>query len=196
MWLRTTTPLVPSWPGKVNGYFWMLLVQTWTWVACTWSIPSLWFSVWQDAVFPNPTTFDATRKPRERYLRPNVAFNLIGADVAPKLMAQVLRSILSLEKVRRGPGYFGKLQRFQDDSAMDLCYVYLNAQQLRSPWPTSLVILYDASAWSGGLADIPLVLTPQAWTDKSRQLSQCKSINKFRLRNRQGSHQIHCSMYI
>lgn len=103
--------------------------------------------IWrQDEAFPNPTTFDATRTPRERYLRPDVAFKLIGADVAPKLIAQVLRSILSLENLRRGPGRSGKLQRYQDSSFKDLRYVYLNAQQLRSPWPTSLVMLYDAPA--------------------------------------------------
>ncbi|KIK94193.1 hypothetical protein PAXRUDRAFT_143426 [Paxillus rubicundulus Ve08.2h10] len=101
-----------------------------------------------EAAFPNPTTFDATRTPRERYLRADVAFKVIGADVALKPVVQVLRSILAFDNVRRGPGQSGKLTRFQDASLEYLRYVYLDAQQLRTPWPTSLVILYDVPASS------------------------------------------------
>ncbi|KAI9464255.1 heme peroxidase [Boletus coccyginus] len=97
-----------------------------------------------EEAFPNPTTFDATRTPRERYLRADAAFKAVGADIPPKLIVQVLRSILSLDNIRRGPGQSGRLQRFHDSSLKDLCYVYLDAHQLRSPWPTSLVVLYDA----------------------------------------------------
>lgn len=97
----------------------------------------------QEEAFPNPSTFDATRTPRERYLRAETAFKVVGADIPPKLIVQVLRSILSLDNIRRGPGQSGKLQRFQDSSLKDLRYVYLDAHQFRSPWPTSLVVLYD-----------------------------------------------------
>jgi linoleate 10R-lipoxygenase len=97
-----------------------------------------------EEAFPKPTTFDATRTPRERYLRAETAFKVVGADIPPKLIVQVLRSILSLDNIRRGPGQSGKLQRFRDSSLKDLRYVYLDAQQFRSPWPTSLVVLYDA----------------------------------------------------
>ncbi|KAI6113067.1 heme peroxidase [Pisolithus sp. B1] len=99
-----------------------------------------------EEAFPNPTTFDATRTPRERYLRSDIAFRVIGADTAPKLIVQVLRAILSFDNVRRGPGQSGVLARFPDASLPHLRYVYLNEKQLRSPWPTSLVILYDVSA--------------------------------------------------
>jgi len=96
-----------------------------------------------EQAFPNPNTFDATREPRERYLRADVAFKIVGADIPPKLILQVVRSILSLDNIRRGPGQSGKLHRFQDNSLKDLRYVYLDANQFRSPWPTSLVVLYD-----------------------------------------------------
>ncbi|KAG9313033.1 heme peroxidase [Chiua virens] len=95
-----------------------------------------------DEAFPNPTTFDATRTPRERYLRPDAIFKAVGADIAPKLIVHVLRSILALENVRRGPGQSGQLQRFKDESLKHLCHVYLDTQQFRSPWPTSMVLLH------------------------------------------------------
>ncbi|KAG6381666.1 heme peroxidase [Boletus reticuloceps] len=96
-----------------------------------------------EEAFPDPTMFDASRSPRERYLRADVAFKVVGADIPPKLIVQVLRSILSFDNIRRGPGQSGKLQRFWDSSFKDLRHVYLDADQHRSPWPTSLVILYD-----------------------------------------------------
>jgi linoleate 10R-lipoxygenase len=110
--------------------------------------PPILTSWQQEEAFPNPTTFDATRTPRERYLRADVAFKAIGADIAWKPVVQVLRSILAFDNVRRGPGQSGKLARFEDSSIQYLRYVYLDAQQIRSPWPTSLVILYDVPASS------------------------------------------------
>ena len=112
-------------------------------------LPVIYFSALlivcpQDEAFPNPTVLDTTRSPRERYLRPDIAFKVVGADVAPKLIVQVLRGILSFGNVRRGPGQSGRLQRYQDNSFKDLRYVYLNRQQIRTPWPTSLVLLYEA----------------------------------------------------
>ncbi|KAI6149466.1 heme peroxidase [Pisolithus tinctorius] len=99
-----------------------------------------------EEAFPNPTTFDATRAPRERYLLGDIAFRVIGAETAPKLIVQVLRAILSFDNVRRGPGQSGDLVRFQNASLPQYRYVYLNEKQLCSPWPTSLVILYDVPA--------------------------------------------------
>jgi len=99
-----------------------------------------------EEAFPNPTMFNATRTPRDRYLRPDVAFKVVGADIPPKLIVHVLRSILSFGNIRRGPGQSGKLQRFRDSSFKDLRYVYLDADQHRSPWPTSLVLLYEPTS--------------------------------------------------
>jgi cytochrome P450 len=96
-----------------------------------------------EQAFPNPTAFDATRSPRERYLQADTASKVIGADIPPKLIVHVLRSILSFDNIRRGPGQSGKLQRFQDSTLKDLRYVYLDEKQFRAPWPTSLVVLYD-----------------------------------------------------
>lgn len=97
----------------------------------------------QEEAFPNPFTFDATRVPRERYLRAEVAFKVLGADIPPKLFLQVVRSIFSFDNIRRGFGQSGKLPRFQDSSLKDLRYVYLDTNHFGSPWPTSLAFWYD-----------------------------------------------------
>lgn len=100
----------------------------------------------QEDAFPNPTTLDTTRTPRERYLRGDGCFQVLGDELASKMIAEVLRGILSFDNVRRGPGQSGKLHRFKDESLPMLRYAYLNEKMLRSPWPTSLIINYDVSA--------------------------------------------------
>ncbi|KAG6334671.1 hypothetical protein ID866_4420 [Astraeus odoratus] len=96
-----------------------------------------------EEAFPNPATFDSNRSPRERYLRGDIVFKVIGADIAPKPIVHAMRGILSFDNVRRGPTQSGKLPRFRDTSLPQYRHVYLNEKQLRSPWPTSLTILYD-----------------------------------------------------
>ncbi|KAF9240684.1 heme peroxidase [Melanogaster broomeanus] len=98
-----------------------------------------------EQAFPNPTAFDPTRKPAS-YLHADVAHKVIGLDLAPKVIAQVLRGILCFDNVRRAPGPSGTLTRFKDASMAHLRYTYLNAQHLRSPWPTTMLILYDVPA--------------------------------------------------
>lgn len=100
----------------------------------------------QDDAFPNPTTLDTTRAPRERYLPRGGCFQVLGDDLASKMIAEVVRGILSFNNVRRGPGQSGKLPRFKDESLPLLRYTYLNDKMLRSPWPTSMIINYDAPA--------------------------------------------------
>jgi linoleate 10R-lipoxygenase len=60
-------------------------------------------------------------------------------------MAEVLRAVVSLENVRRGPGQSGKLARFSDAALPVLHYAYLNEKMLQCPWPTSMVINYDVA---------------------------------------------------
>ncbi|KAF9240691.1 heme peroxidase [Melanogaster broomeanus] len=98
-----------------------------------------------EQAFPNPTTFDPTRQPAS-YLRADVAQKVIGADLALKVVVQVLRGIFSFDNVRRASGKSGTLARFRDTSVAHLHYTYLNAQRLRSPWPTDMLILYDVPA--------------------------------------------------
>ena len=96
----------------------------------------------QDA-FPDPTILNATRTPRERYLHGDGCFNILGEDLSLKIMAEVLRGILSFDSVRRGPGQSGNLPRFQDKANPVLRYAYLNEKMMPSPWPTSMIINYD-----------------------------------------------------
>jgi linoleate 10R-lipoxygenase len=87
-----------------------------------------------------------TRTPRERYLHGDGCFKVLGEDLASKIMAEVLRGILSFDNVRRGPGQSGKLPRFQDEAIPMLRYAYLNEKMMPSPWPTSMIINYDVLA--------------------------------------------------
>jgi len=96
--------------------------------------------------FPNPTVLDTTRTPRERYLHGDGCFRVLGEDLASKIMAEVIRGIISFDNVRRGPGQSGKLPRFQDKAIPVLRYAYLNEKMMPSPWPTSMIINYDVSA--------------------------------------------------
>lgn len=94
--------------------------------------------------FPNPRIHNAARTPRERYLPNDGCFKVLGDELASTMMAEVLRAVLALENVRRGPGQSGKLARFSDGALPVLHYAYLNEKMLQSPWPTSMVINYDA----------------------------------------------------
>ncbi|OAX39674.1 heme peroxidase [Rhizopogon vinicolor AM-OR11-026] len=93
--------------------------------------------------FPNPTTLDTTRAPRESYLHGDGCFKVLGEDLASKIMAEVVRGILSFDNVRRGPGQSGNLPRFEDKAIPMLRYAYLNEKMMPSPWPTSMIINYD-----------------------------------------------------
>ncbi|KAG0701786.1 heme peroxidase [Suillus ampliporus] len=96
--------------------------------------------------FPNPTILDTTRTPRERYLRGDGCFKVLGEDLASTIIAEVLRGILSFDNVRRGPGQSGNLPRFKDDALPVLRYAYLNEKMSPSAWPTSMIVNYDVSA--------------------------------------------------
>ncbi|KAG1881160.1 heme peroxidase [Suillus subluteus] len=95
--------------------------------------------------FPNPHILDATRAPRERYLPKDGCFKVLGDELASTMMAEVLRAVLSLENVRRGPGQSGKLARFSDAALPVLHYAYLNEKMMQSPWPTSMIVNYDVA---------------------------------------------------
>ncbi|KAG2364875.1 putative linoleate diol synthase [Suillus spraguei] len=87
--------------------------------------------------FPNPRILNAARTPRERYLPNDGCFKVLGDELASTMMAEVLRAVLALENS-------GKLTRFSDGALPVLHYAYLNEKMLQSPWPTSMVINYDA----------------------------------------------------
>jgi len=95
--------------------------------------------------FPYPELVDTTR-PRENYLHGDGCFKTLGEKLALKVMTEVIRAILSLNNVRRGPGQSGSLPRFEDKASLVLRYTYLNGKMMPSAWPTSMIINYDVSA--------------------------------------------------
>ncbi|KAG1881162.1 hypothetical protein F4604DRAFT_1578213, partial [Suillus subluteus] len=72
-------------------------------------------------------------------------FKVLGDELASTMMAEVLRAVLSLENVRRGPGQSGKLARFSDAALPVLHHAYLNEKILQNPWPTSMIVNYDVA---------------------------------------------------
>ena len=95
--------------------------------------------------FPNPEILDTTRA-SGRYIHSDGCFKVLGEELTLKVMAEVLRGILSFDNVRRGPGQSGNLSRFEDKALPMLRYAYLDEKMTPSAWPTSMVINYDVSA--------------------------------------------------
>ncbi|KAG1765167.1 heme peroxidase [Suillus placidus] len=95
--------------------------------------------------FPDPRILNATRGRPERYLPKDGCFTVLGDELASTMMAEVLRAVVSLDNVRRGPGQSGKLVRFSDTALPILHYAYLNEKMLHSPWPNSMVVNYDVA---------------------------------------------------
>ncbi|CUA69779.1 hypothetical protein RSOLAG22IIIB_08699 [Rhizoctonia solani] len=94
--------------------------------------------------FPNPQTVDP-RRPEERY-----AIQAIGAHACPSLdateqsMAAILREIFKLKNIRRAPGVLGQLDGFDTDVLGTKFRKYIDDKGGISPWPTSLVVVFDA----------------------------------------------------
>jgi len=97
----------------------------------------------EESVFHHASTIDPTRTPKSRYLIGGGAFQTLGGDLAPKIVASVLHAILGLPNLRRGPGQSGQLNRFVDTVDPIIRYGYLSKSQLQVPWPDSLIVEYD-----------------------------------------------------
>ena len=61
-------------------------------------------------------------------------------------MGQVLRAVFGFEGLCRGPGHSGKLKRFKvaEGEKNTLCYEYLGADYLPTPWPDSMLVQMNA----------------------------------------------------
>ncbi|KAF9530418.1 linoleate diol synthase [Crepidotus variabilis] len=94
-------------------------------------------------VFANPSEFNITRATKDRVYTDGV-FNYLGEGLTIKILSEVVRAVFEYPNIRRAPGVSGILGRFKDHSRPELNYSYLSKQQLPSPWPTSLSILYNS----------------------------------------------------
>ncbi|KAI0059711.1 linoleate diol synthase [Artomyces pyxidatus] len=95
------------------------------------------------AVFPNPQSVDTSRTPKAKYLTGDGIARTLGQDLATKILHATLRAVFELSGLRRGPGTSGALKRYKVAGETTLCYEYLGADQLPTPWPDTMVLQYD-----------------------------------------------------
>jgi cytochrome P450 len=98
----------------------------------------------------SPNQFTAADKPNpSRASKDTIVadglFNCFGENLTIKIMSQVLRAVFSYENLERAPGQSGSLQRFKDDTRLQLAYGYLNRDQQISEWPRSLTVQYSTA---------------------------------------------------
>ncbi|KAL0953741.1 hypothetical protein HGRIS_004930 [Hohenbuehelia grisea] len=96
------------------------------------------------SAFPEPQTI-STSRPKDRYLIADGVFTTLGEPLTVKIIASVLGAIFERNNIRRAPGQSGQLKRFKEHSAPMFRYSYLDNRQFPVPWPTSLVMQYDAT---------------------------------------------------
>ncbi|EKM53767.1 uncharacterized protein PHACADRAFT_260261 [Phanerochaete carnosa HHB-10118-sp] len=94
-------------------------------------------------VFKDPASVKPNRSPKDRYLAADGSVQCLGFDLSSKIVAEVLRAVFSFPNVRRAPGQSGVLKRFKPDTIKTSSWMYLNHEQLPSPWATSMIIQYD-----------------------------------------------------
>jgi len=99
-------------------------------------------------IFPDPGLFHVQRV-RSNYIVGDGCLRFLGPDFAPKITAQVLSVILGLPNLRLGPGQSGFLNRFPDYADPLIRFGYLRVDGQQTPWPTSLLVQYDATTVNG-----------------------------------------------
>ncbi|KAF7982555.1 hypothetical protein HWV62_27534 [Athelia sp. TMB] len=101
----------------------------------------------EETVFPNASSIDNTRAPKERYLIAEGTFSTLGSELATKIIASVLGTVVTLPNLRRGPGQSGQLHRWVDTADPIIRYAYLDKAKLQAPWPTSLIVQTKVEAF-------------------------------------------------
>jgi len=95
-------------------------------------------------LFPNPETIDPRRS------KENYAIQAIGTHGCPGLnfseqaIPAIMREIFSLKNLRRAPGVLGTLEGFDSSLLGTKIRSYVDENGCISPWPTSLVFVYDS----------------------------------------------------
>ncbi|KAG8753435.1 hypothetical protein FRC11_007438 [Ceratobasidium sp. 423] len=94
--------------------------------------------------FPNPEAVDPHR-PKENYgIQAVGVHGCPGLDTTEQFVAVILREIFKLKSIRRAPGVLGQLDGFDSDVLGTTVRSYIDDNGGISPWPTSLVVMYDA----------------------------------------------------
>lgn len=70
----------------------------------------------------------------------------LGDELTHKIMAEVLRAMMSLKNVRRAPGKSGTLGHFEDSDKPTIRKSYMKDGRFLTPWPSSMVLQFEQSA--------------------------------------------------
>ncbi|KAK1217118.1 hypothetical protein PQX77_020235 [Marasmius sp. AFHP31] len=93
--------------------------------------------------FPDPTKVDPTR-PESSYCYNGTGFHKCpGTTYSEQTITEILKVVFSLKNVRRAPGNDGKLLGFKKIVNETPIPVYLTPYGTTSPWPGSIVLMYD-----------------------------------------------------
>ncbi|RXW15244.1 hypothetical protein EST38_g10604 [Candolleomyces aberdarensis] len=93
--------------------------------------------------FPNPTTVDPTRDPSKYQLNGGGFHLCIGVDFAIDVIAEILKIILPLKGLRRGPGDSGRLVKTTKIFNLVETNQYVKPDGSLSDWPQSMKIAWD-----------------------------------------------------
>jgi len=91
----------------------------------------------------DPKEVDPKRS-QTNVLSSDILTRTLGRPLVSKIMIAVLRAVLELGHVRRGPGQSGELKRFSAKINGIATWRYLDQKQVFTQWAQSLVIQYDA----------------------------------------------------
>lgn len=64
-----------------------------------------WSASFQSDAFPDPTSIDPSRSPKDKYLVGDGSERTLGRDLATQIMAHMLRAVFRLPGIRRIPGH-------------------------------------------------------------------------------------------
>lgn len=90
-------------------------------------------------MFRDPKTVNVHRQLKDHYLTGDGVTRSLGVELTTKIMSQVLRAVFEFD-VCRGPGLAGTLKRYKVTEENTLRYEYLDADQLPTAWPNTMVL--------------------------------------------------------
>jgi linoleate 10R-lipoxygenase len=76
----------------------------------------------------------------------------VGVELMTKIVGQMLRAVFEFDGLRRGPAPSGTLKRHnvaEGDEKYTLRYEYLGADNLSTPWPSSMLVQMKAETTNG-----------------------------------------------
>ncbi|KAI0079537.1 heme peroxidase [Panus rudis PR-1116 ss-1] len=94
--------------------------------------------------FPDPLTVNP-RRPKDQYQNQGAGFHVCpGIDFTLQTATEIMRVVFSLPNIRRAPGPAGSMPSFTVNQLGTDNRMYLTNTGGISPWPGSLIVVYDS----------------------------------------------------